>query len=214
MKRGLDVGLVRRLRGVLRLAEAAAEAEASEVDHWQYAVPVDVLRRQAGLTDADLRWLVNEGFAEHRVETTRPSAKKRSFRSSGLFSAAARVGCVLSPAGARLATKICDVISARGSAGFLKPEWDPATGDWTWDRALVKRLPVNADAQRKILDQCHKVEWAEEIESPFADMPPKRRSRHLSRVLNHLNNGQRDARIHFSAVKKGRCFRWQIIDRG
>jgi hypothetical protein len=46
---------------------------------WDFAVEVDALL-SAGMTLADLRWLVAKGFAEHADEMTRPSHKRRHFR--------------------------------------------------------------------------------------------------------------------------------------
>src|SRR5258708_4374204 len=46
---------------------------------WDFAVEIDSLL-SAGMTLADLRWLLAKRFAEHADETTRPSHKRRHFR--------------------------------------------------------------------------------------------------------------------------------------
>lgn len=209
-----DAALVRRLRGLLRLAEHAVEADAAKTDPWQHAVPIDVLRNHTGLTDADLRWLIAEGLASQRIEVTAPRAKKRAFRRTGALNSAARACFVASRAGLRVAQRLCDVADADASPSGLKPEWNPATGDWTFNGALVKHLHENARTQREVLKQCEQQGWAEVIDSPFAQMTPKRRSHYLGQVLNHLNSSQKEAHIHFSAINKGRQFRWIVVDAG
>lgn len=199
----------RRLRGILRLTEAASEAHAAASDVWQYAVPIEALRLYAGLTDADLQWLVANGLAEHRVETTKNGRKERTFRRVGRLNPAAAACFIASSPALRLAEKMCRLQQeASDSTRNLKPHWDARSGELTWGLRLVKTLPESADSQRKVLDQCEEQKWAEIIDSPFSDMPPRERSRYLSRVLDHLNGGQKEARVHFSALDKGHKLRW------
>jgi hypothetical protein len=76
------------------------------VDPWQFAVEIEVLRL-AGLTNTDLRWLVNRGLLEHRSEQTRPGDRTRRFRRSTPRSLAlSQRDCfILAEAGYQLASK-------------------------------------------------------------------------------------------------------------
>lgn len=209
-----DIVYYRRLRGLLRLAQSNVEAKVMQTDKWQYAVPIVVLRDHSGLTNADLRWLVQETFAEHRLETTTAGARRRTFRNAGILRPSARVCLVASDAGMRLARQLCEIVGDFGAAPLaVKPHWDRRSGLLTLNGALVKRLPARADAQRKVLDRCDESHWVEDIQSPFTDIAPLERSHYLCRVLDHLNNGQKDARIHFSARDKGTRLTWAPLPR-
>lgn len=210
MKSKFDVPALRRLRGILRLAEAVAEADAVNADVWQYAVPIDVLRNQSGLTNFDVQWLVNQRLTEHRLETTSSRGKRRAFVLRGEFDPSTRVCFVPSRAGLRLARRATDAMNARAPDANIKPHWNATTGDLTWDGSLVKHLPENATAQRAVLDRCQLENWSGLISSPFAAMPPKERSHCLGQVLNHLNSAQKEARLHFSSADKARCVRCRV----
>ena len=193
---------------MLRLAEAAAEADAAGADGWQSAVSIDVLRNHSGLANADLLWLNKEGLVEHRLETTRPKARRRTFRHSGPFKPTEATCFLLSPAGLRCVRRICDLIQGEAVVDD-KPHWDPAAGDLTIGGALVKHLSERATAQRAVAAACQAAKWVNPIDSPFAKMPPKRRIHYLGKVLDDLNHGQREERLHFSALDKGLRLRWR-----
>lgn len=202
----------RRLRGILHLTEAATEAHAAGSDIWQYAVPIDVLRLYTRLTDADVHWLIGHGFAEHGVETTKNGSKVRVFRSVGRLNAAADVCFIASRTAFRLVENFFGLLQqVHGLSRNPKPRWDAHLGKLTFGLGLVKALPESAVSQRKVLDRCEEREWPDVIDSPFSDMPPRERSRYLSRVLNHLNGGQKETHLHFSALDQGRKLRWQAV---
>jgi hypothetical protein len=210
MNKALDAAIIRRLRGLLRLAECNAEAETANADPWQYAVSIDVLRNEEGLTNMDLRWLVNEGLADCCVETTRSHAKRRTFRQTGAIKFTLSACFVPSVTGMCLAQRAFCVFDA-ASVGDSKPNWDPLTGDWTLDSVLVKHLSERATKQRRFLDACEAGEWCNPMPNPFADLPPIKRSHHLRQLLDHLHHGQQEAQIRFSSFEKGRYFRWTIV---
>ncbi|HVA49396.1 MAG TPA: hypothetical protein VNH11_23725 [Pirellulales bacterium] len=163
-----------------------------------------------GLTNADLRLMINEGLVEHRVEITRNGARKRTFRRAGAMNPAARTCFVLSAAGLRYALRVCNLLQRPTDGAEQKPHWDAASRDLTLGGMLVKHLPEIAETQQAIVDACVAAEWKNPIDNPFADMPPSERSHYLRRLLDHLNHGQKDARIHFSSAAKGRQFRWSF----
>jgi hypothetical protein len=64
---------------IVQLAEAHDYARDVRADLWQYAVEIDCLTR-LGLTADDLRWLVNNGYAELAREVTKPDDATRKFQ--------------------------------------------------------------------------------------------------------------------------------------
>lgn len=205
----IDASLNRRLQGLFRLAEAAAEAQARDSDLWQHAVTVDVPHNHGGLTHDDLRWLAAERLVDHRVETTRPNARKRTFRCNGVLKLAGPAAFVLSAAGLRLVHRVCEPLAEFAD---LTPHWAAAAGELTFGGVLVKRLGASAVTQRALLDACQTSNWTNPIDNPFAAAPPRARSRYLCRALYHLNSGQQAARIRFSSIDKARRFRWALVD--
>lgn len=204
MKDSLDVPLLRRLRAVSRLAESAADATAAPADLWQYAVPIDVLRNHGGLTNGDLRSLVVAGLVEHRVETTRDRSRKRTFRRNGAMNPATRTCFILSAAGLRQARRICALLKAAPNGSDEKPRWDAASGNLIFGAMLAMHVPERAKARREIFAAAEAAGWNNPINSPFADMPPARRSHYLRRLLDQLNHDQ--SCLHFSSANKGRQF--------
>ena len=210
MTQAFDAALMRRLRALLLIAEAALEADVSGVDAWQYAMPTDALLSHSGMTQSDLQWLINARLVECLTETTKRTGEKRSFRPCRSYHGAGTC-FVLSAPGLRLSRQMHMLIATSASPTDLKPEWNAATGAWTLAGLFVKRLPTSATAQRRVLDRCQEKEWAAIVDSPFADMPASRRSHYLGQVLHHLNKGQIDAHIHCSSLDKGRKVRWAVI---
>jgi hypothetical protein len=46
---------------------------------WEFAVEIASLRT-GGITSSDLRFVLSRGYAEHAIEVTKPSSRKRLFR--------------------------------------------------------------------------------------------------------------------------------------
>lgn len=208
MKNLSDSALSRRLRALLRLAEAAAEADAAGVDRWQYAVTVKELHEQA-VPAADVQRLVKQRLIERRAETTRAGARRRSFRSTTAMNGAG-LAFGITHRGLRVVLALLDAASDEHNTSGVTPHWDPRTGKLTYGGALVKQLVANAKAQRTLLKACQDQGWPDLIENPFADMAPRRRGRYLSRLLCELNANQADVRVQFrSARDKGLHLCWK-----
>lgn len=203
-----DVAHLRRLRVLLRLAEAHVEAQAVRQNDWAYAVPIDVLRNHVGVTDHDLQELVCQGLVEHGVETSRRRAGKRTFRRGARLKLTGPTCFVLTAAGAHLVRRLCEADQPAPVSIDEKPRWNAETGDWTWRGKLVKQLRAVADTQRPLLDACEARGWVNPIRNPWADLPPHQRSRRLRRALDRLKSGQREAQIGSSCFDKARSFHW------
>jgi hypothetical protein len=158
-----------------------------------------------------VQWLANEGLAEHRAETTRAGAKKRTFRQDGAVRISAHVCFVITQAGLRVALTMCEALHSRDSGACLTPRWDPATRQLTYRGRLVKPLAPAATTQGALLEACEQARWVNPIPNPWAEMPPGKRSRHLRRALNHLNSNHQETHIHFSSRDKARIFLWSEV---
>jgi hypothetical protein len=86
--------------GHLQLLQAFDCAVQSASDVWDFASEIADLRA-AGMTSADLRWLVTMGFAQHGEEISAYGAPHRVFRAAGGFAFVATTSFVLTPEGAR-----------------------------------------------------------------------------------------------------------------
>jgi hypothetical protein len=102
--------------GLVQLAEAYDYAYDVRVDRWQYAVEVDSLRR-LGLTVDDLKWLVEQGYVEHRREVTTPDDRARKFRAGRRFVFGGQSCFVATAAGMALTTsEVVRPMAARRAA--------------------------------------------------------------------------------------------------
>jgi hypothetical protein len=88
---------------IVQLAEAHDYARDVRADLWQYAVEIDCLTR-FGLTANDLRWLVNNGYAELAHEVTKPDDATRKFQSRQKLIFTKRTCFVLTHVGLGLTT--------------------------------------------------------------------------------------------------------------
>lgn len=209
MRESSLISSARRTRGLLRLLEAHAEAEASAQDVWQFAVPIDVLRNHSGLTLPDIRWLVATGLAAYGIETTR-GGRRRTFRRHAALSASGRACFVATDQGLKIARHACSPLDGNPARDAGKPSWDAATGDLTIDGELVKHLAQSATAQRAILDACHAASWGNPVASPFAAMPVRERSQYLRRLLHELNQHHHERAMHFASIDKAKYLRWTL----
>jgi hypothetical protein len=191
----------------MRLAEAYSVAEGVGTDRWQYAVPVEILRQHDELATAELQWLVSEGLAEARSETAPRNSRSRSFRRAGAIGARNSLALAITRAGLRRAQRLLKANHVLDGAATL-PQWDSASGELTYRGLVVKHLADRASAQRSVLEAGEARRWANPIDSPFANLPVTERAHYLGQVLSHLNSGQKDARLRFSACDKGLRFRW------
>ncbi len=201
----LDLSECRRMRALLRLAEARQEAASAGHDGRRATVIVESLR-PVRITDGDLTWLVNERLAHFTTKPTEAPRQKRLRRNKST----GRAALAITDAGlARVALCIPQIVH------FVEPVlcWDAAPGSWTLDGELVKHLGENATAQRRILQACQDVGWTHEpINNPWRAMSASQRSRYLRVALARLNKSQKSGRkIHFTSMDDGRQFRWSFV---
>src|SRR5436305_13845027 len=88
------------------LLEAHESAQALRQPAWDFALDLRDLRA-AGLAGSAVRSLLCQGYLEHGLETTRPTAKHRTFRRSANLRLTEHSCFVLTEAGLALACSTC-----------------------------------------------------------------------------------------------------------
>ncbi len=157
------------------LLEAHETAATLERDKWDFALEIEALK-DAGLNHNDLRSLVCQGLAEHRLERTRRGAKRRAFgqsrclrlqnascfalSKSGLVVARQQLGAGDEVPGAR-----DDVPSAR--EGPHLPVWDSDRRELRLGDLIVKRFRQPARNQETILAAFQEDGWPPHIDNPL-----------------------------------------------
>ncbi len=107
---------------IVQLAEAYDYAYDVRADRWQYAVEIEALRR-LGLTARDLKWLVNNKYAKHAREVTKPEDRLRKFRPSRTLVLTDRSCFVTTTAGMALTTiEVIRPMAAQRAAAGRRPK--------------------------------------------------------------------------------------------
>src|SRR5262249_355556 len=114
-------------RLVGQLLEAHGAARQLNHDPWQFACQLRTLILQ-GITDTALRWLVDQGYAEHRSETTSATQRTRHFTSCRSLHFTMTSCFALTHAGVALARRLLPENAPReigdSTAGKPMPQWD------------------------------------------------------------------------------------------
>jgi hypothetical protein len=215
--------------GLVLLRDAWDCAHDNELDPWQFAVEIDALRA-AGLTNTDLRWLINRGLLEHRCEQTRPGDRSRRFgkASPGSLVLAKRDCCILTEAGYQFAsappagrggdepTDPASPVAPPDRVGLPEPDshvpsWDARLHELRLGHRLVKRFSRPAPAQEAILSAFEEEDWPPAIDDPLPaqyNQDPKRR---LHYTIRNLNRGQKPLCIRFFINGNGETIRWELV---
>ena len=90
--------------GLAVLLQGHRFAQDVDVDLWQFAVELPVLRDE-GMTCTDLRWLLHKGYVEHKREVSSSYAHAREFRSIGSVKFRKRSCFRLTDSGVRFAER-------------------------------------------------------------------------------------------------------------
>lgn len=190
---------------------------------------------EAGMTSADLHWLVTKGFADYAEETTADGNARRVFRRNG--SKLNHRSClILTPSGAALAQQVFQETArspratlpgapvARGIFGLAnsrwtvfekkttasKPRWDAIRRELSLAGLIVKRFRVPARNQETILSVFEEEDWVEHIQDPLPvtldiDGPTR-----LHDAINRLNRCQINPLLRFHGDGKGTGVFWEL----
>jgi hypothetical protein len=186
---------------------------------WNLAVELEVFVAEH-ISLGDLHWLVSEGYAEHRVETTRLGSSRRTFRAAGPaftvrscfvltergIQAARQHGAQEGPDGRRVTSH------RKGRALRTKPRWDGQLRQLWVGKELVKWFRVPAGNQETILAAFQEQGWPAHIDDPLpgkAGVDPKGR---LHAAIRRLNGRQLRRLLCFRGDGTGMGVCWELID--
>jgi hypothetical protein len=185
---------------------------------WDFALDLRALCR-AGLSIADLRWLLCQRLLEHGLEITQPGAARRSFRPAGAI-AFRKASCfVLTPAGANFVRNgaLCDNLSSRAVAiqptlsatsAATIPTWDETRLELRFIGKVVKRYFAPAPNQQRILAAFDEEGWPVHIDDPLSPQIGQDPKRRLHDTINSLNRHQVQPLLRFLGDGKGEGVRW------
>jgi hypothetical protein len=199
--------------GLRLLRDAHAGAGAAAADPWQFAVPIESLR-EAGLTDAQLRWLLQKGYAAQGVERTSLRSPGRRFQPVQNLSLRPGACFVLTEAGADWSRQVC---RRRGKDGGepgngRTPHWDGARRELRVGRVVVKRFRQSAPSQTLLLDALQELGWPPRTDDPLPPRAGVGAKTRLHSALSNLNRHQETKLIQFGGGGDGRSIRWRLLE--
>jgi hypothetical protein len=186
-------------------------------NRWDYAVEIHALRR-IGLSENDLRLLVQSRFVEHAQEVTTESHSQRTFRPARGTSFAKRTCFVLTPIGIAKAQCRPDPIAhpkdvrTRTSLSPVKfgaPTWDALRRVLTYGGQTVKQFTRPAVNQELVLSAFEDEAWPSRILDPLAPHLDQAIKRRLSETIRSLNLGQATPLMHFHGDGTGEGILWK-----
>jgi hypothetical protein len=222
--------------GLAVLWRAYICAQDTGANVWDLALPTGRLF-EAGMTSADLRWLVAKGFAEHGQRTTGDEQAHRSFQRSSDHFITNCSRLILTRSGAALAERlfgetarspqatlsafvsVADRIAVRGNTRqtdhdrpgpSLKPHWDGIRRELYVGGLIVKRFRVPARNQETILSVFEEEGWVEHIHDPLPLTLNIDAPTRLHDAINRLNRCQINPVLRFHGDGKGTGVFWGI----
>lgn len=197
------------------LLEAHDSAQALRQLAWDFALDIGDLRA-AGLASSALRSLLCRGYLEHRLETTRPRAKHRTFRRSANLRLTDQSCFVLTGAGLLLARETRRLaagkeLPAEPDGGPARPRWDGECRELRWRSEVVKQFRQPAPDQETILAAFEEEGWPPHIDDPLSPQPGRDAKDRLHQTIHNLNHHQRRPLIHFQGDGNGCGVRWTLL---
>ncbi len=218
-----------RQLALTHLLEAYDAAAETGRDPQAYACQLDQLLAQ-GIHDTTLRWLLDQGLAQHLRETTKPAHRRRRFRPApnARFTT---VSCfALTPAGLGLARQAASGLAdqvlrdphttttqgetTRPGPFPLSPRWDVSRRTLFFGLHIVKQFKQPSQVQQLILTAFEEEHWPPRIDDPLPpaqEIDPKKR---LSDAVFRLNKHQKNHLLVFEADGTGSGVQWRERDGG
>ena len=183
---------------------------------WDLSLPTGRLY-EAGMTGADLRWMMAKGFAVHVEETTEYGDAHRSFRRGNGYFLNHRSCLFLTASGAALAEDVfreaarsAQATFANHRMGSVKPRWDAIRRELSLDGMIVKRFRVPARNQETILSVFEEEGWVEHIHDPLPVTQDIDAPTRLHDAINRLNRSQINPLLRFHGDGKGTGIFWDL----
>jgi len=219
--------------GAALLVKAAKYAEALHCSPWDFATEIGELPA-LGVSRANLRWLVCQGFLEHAEEIISQPLSDRTFQASGRLAFCIGTCFVLTPIGLSAACLLISDSAGYGespgqptaidprvdggnglSASYLvlvKPQWNCDLKRFSLGELVVKEYRRPAPNQHCILAAFQEEEWPLRIDDPLRPTPDIVPARRLHEAIAALNRCQSHPVLRFSVDACGCGIRWLIVE--
>jgi hypothetical protein len=190
------------LRPLLEAYDTAADTDWGV---WMYACNIQFLRQQ-GAFDSTLRWLLDQGLAEHRLETPSRSATRRAFkRAQG--DRFTQASCfVLTEAGARHARSLERGARKRKA---VTPVYDPQLRTLAFAGVPVKEFHRPSTNQELLLRALQEHKWEQRMGDPLPPLEGMDAKKRLSDTVYHLNKHQKHRLLLFACDGTGTGLTWR-----
>jgi hypothetical protein len=209
------------------LVEAAAYAEQTSGDPWEYAIEIHELRA-LGLSENDLRFLVRLDYVDHASEVRVLGTNGRQFNPTGDLHFTRQTCFVLTQNAISTIARRSDVLDTRdtNTPPIIRlsdacqhvdigrvPSWDAKQRVLSLDGLVVKRFTWHAPNQEMILSVFQEEGWPTRIDDPLAPLPTLEVERRLSDTIKGLNKKQENKHIHFRGDGTGQGVLWETTRR-
>jgi hypothetical protein len=211
------------------LSKAVAYADAMQCSPWDFAVEINEFK-EAGVSLADLRYLILQGLLEHAKELTAEATGNRRFRPTGRLTFARHTCFILSQQGRQslshlngntslhhlngqrattgTATPLHGISNTAKLFSGTKPDWNSNLRRLTFGELVVKQYRAPALNQHTILSAFQEENWGNRIDDPLPQVDHIEQKRRLHEAIAGLNRNQLNAILHFSGDGSGRGVRW------
>lgn len=201
-------------QALLHLLEAFESAEELRQPVLQFSCQLRGLHDH-GFTDANLRWLLALGYADHLIETTKLEEKERHFRSiaNSRFTEASCL--VLTARGARRARTLLThdhaLLHTHSQPPERKPHFDLARRQLYLGEVLVKSYSQPAKNQVTILASFQEEGWPPRLDDPLPGNDGVDARRRLNEAIRSLNAHQQARRLDFRGDGTGTAILWNLL---
>lgn len=212
-----DIPADARFRQALaELLKGCEYAEMTGGNLWDFAVEIHLLR-SFGLSDNDLRLLVQKRFVKHGREVTTERTDGRRFKPANNLAFAERTCFVLTPLGAAkvlsqsnqsMQHEFGQSKSISTPAEFHVPEWDATRRLLSYGGQTVKQFTRPAVNQELLLSAFEEEGWPARILDPLAPNTDQDFKRRLAETIKSLNRRQAHPLIHFHGDGSGVGILW------
>ena len=206
------------------LLQASDYASRFDGNRWEFAIDMSQFLR-LGLTENDLRFLVQICYLDHAPEITALGDRTRQFGPAACPLFTERTCFVLTHVGEIAATRSIgkhfthDLLN--GSAATLRcrtqldttviPEWDAQYRVLSFDGKTVKQFKWLAANQELVLNAFQEECWPKRILDPLSPQPSQVMKRRLSDTIKCLNRGHINPLIRFRGDGTGEGMFWEPV---
>jgi hypothetical protein len=204
-------------QGLRLLSQGRDLAMASGSDVWEFAVEIGELYA-IGVTNAVLRWLVKQGFAEHRLEVTTRRAETRRFHTAANLGLSPRSCFVVTEQGCRVETPApAGGLPANGAGARdahearQTPHWDGDRRRLLFQGVVVKEFRGRPGNQELVLAVFQEEGWPPRVDDPLPRSGEVDPAARLRETVRRLNRAQRQPVLRFEADGR-RGILWSFRD--